>query len=421
VPFDLTFGDDDQITLGERWLRRAIELAPSAEEWKTALGRALLTKSNRVSDATEKVRLLREADSLATDSAAGVRVLSDLVLAEFDAGDDEAAERDSRRLLAAASKNPNAFSVAEIVLGRVAAAKGDLVEAKRHLMASITMPASIKNASFQPNMTLAQELYDAGEKDAVIQFLEASRALWKFDRGRIDRMISFVKKAPSADLVRLANQFPGAEVRGRPAPAFEASDLDGKAWTREQLAGKVVALEFGKAPLAEKIAKERGIVLLQIQDDDTKRRFEVLTDPTVVIIDSRGNVSGFRSGAATEAEWRTEFESGFGRGPNPVVLAAPRQAEPVEPAGAKAVLAWEPVESAESYVVEWDSRDEKGWMFDREGSVRVIATRETSATLDLTGFMRIRWRVYAVPRAGQPGKESAWREIEGIPVTKIYK
>jgi hypothetical protein len=104
-----------------------------------------------------------------------------------------------------------------------------------------------------------------------------------------------------------------------------------------------------------------------------------------------------------------------------VVLAAPRQADPLEPAGAKATLAWDPVDNAESYVVEWDSRDEKGWMFDHDGTVRVIPTRDTSATLDLTGFTRVRWRVYAVPRSGQPGKESAWREIEGVPLTKIYK
>jgi hypothetical protein len=420
APFDLTFGDDDPVTLAERWLRRAIQLAPATEEWKAALGRALLAKSNRVSDPGEKMRLLREADSLATD-ASGPRVLSSLVLAEFDAGDDQAAERDSRRLLQIAGNNANVYSVAETVLGRLAAAKGDLNEAKARLTASIAMPDSIKNASFQPNMTLAQDLYEAGEKDAVIQFLEASRNVWKFDRGRIDRMISFVKKAPSVDLIQLSNQFPGAEVRGRPAPAFDARDPDGRTWTREQLAGKVVALEFGKAPLAEKVAKERGAVLLEIQDDDIKRRFEVLTNPTVVVIDREGNVAAFRAGPATEAEWRIEIESGFGRGPNPVVLPAPRQTDPGQPVGAKAMLAWEPVDNAESYVVEWDSRDEKGWMFEHEGTVRVIPTRDTSATLDLTGFTRIRWRVYGVPRFGQPGKESPWREIEGTPVTKIYK
>jgi hypothetical protein len=236
-------------------------------------------------------------------------------------------------------------------------------------------------------------------------------------------MISFVKKAPSADLVELSRQLPGSDVIRRAAPAFEAADVDGKTWTREQLTGKVIALEFGKAPLAEKVAKDyasRGAVLLQVQDEDTKRRFEVLTNPTVVIVDRQGNVSTFRSGPANEAEWRGDFETGFGGGTNPLILPAPRQIDSGS-GGAKVTLAWELVDNAESYVVEWDSRDEKGWIFERDKTVRVIPTRDTSAMLDLTGLMRVRWRVYAVPRQGQPGMSSPWRELDGIPFTKINK
>ena len=417
--FNVTFGDDDVFTLGERWLRRAIELAPPGDEWKQPLGQVLQTRAGRTIDPKEKVRLLTEAGSLMPDPAKP-GILSVLVAAEFDAGDDSAAERDARRLLEIAAKNAVAYNSAQTILGRVAAAKGDINEAKTRLALSVTMPDTLKTAVFEPNMTLAQDVYDAGDRAAVLEFLEASRAVWKFDRGRIDRMISFIKKAPSADLVQLSRQFPGNEMLRRTAPPFEAKDLDGHNWTREQLAGKVVALEFGKAPLAEKVAKDfagRGAVLLQISDDDTKRRFEVLTNPTLVVIDRQGNVAAFHSGAATEGEWRTEFETGFGRGPNPVTLPAPKQADPLD--GGR--VAWEPVDNAESYVVEWDSRDESGWIFDRDRTVRVLPTRETSAILDLTGFARIRWRVYAVPRSGQPGEASPWRELDGKPLTKIYK
>jgi hypothetical protein len=419
VPFDLTFGDDDALTLGERWLRRAIALAPPGDEWKPALGQALQSEAIRAIDPKEKVRLLLEADSLVAAFAKdGVHSL--LVVAEFDAGDDTAAERDAQRLLASAPRDGSFYNVAQTVLGRVAAAKGDLKEAKKRLIASITMPNQLKNASFQPNMTLAQDVYDAGDRDTVIQFLEASRNVWKFDRGRIDRMISFVKKSPSADLIQLSNQFPGNEVIRRPAPAFQAVDLEGKTWTREQLSGKVVALEFGSAPLAEKVSKDfssRGAVLLQIQDEDTKRRFEVLTNPTLVVIDRKGNVAAFHAGTATEAEWRSDFETGFGGGTNPFSLNTPKQIEGIT----GNTLAWEPVDNAESYVVEWDSRDDQGWIFDREKTVRVIPTRDTSTNLDLTGFTRVRWRVYAVPKFGQGGAPSPWREIDGVPFTKIYK
>ena len=422
APFDLTLGNDDPLSLSEHWLRRAIEVAPPGTEWKSFLSQTLVSKALRTLDPKEKVRLLTEALSVLPENAKW-SPLSNLIVAEFDAGDDAAAERDAKSLLDGA-KTPNLYNVAQTVLGRIAAANGNLNEAKSRLTASITMPDSIKNAAFQPNMTLAQDLYDAGQKDAVIQFLEAARNVWKFDRGRIDRMISFVKKAPSADLIQLSNQFPGNEVLRRPAPAFEAKDPDGKTWTREKLAGKVVALEFGNAPLAEKVSKDfasRGAVLLQVDDEDTKRRFEVLTNPTLVVIDRQGNVAAFHSGAGSEDEWRREFETGFGNTPNPVMLSAPRQSEPTQPVAGKVAVAWEAVDSAESYVVEWDSRDEKGWIFDRDHTVHVIPTRETSTTLDLTGFTRLRWRVFAVPRFGQPGSASPWREVEGTPVTKIYK
>jgi hypothetical protein len=84
-------------------------------------------------------------------------------------------------------------------------------------------------------------------------------------------------------------------------------------------------------------------------------------------------------------------------------------------------ITWEPVGEAESYVVEWDFNDGKGWNFDRDGTVRVIPTRETSSTIDFKGFTRIRWRVFAVPRFGQPGQTSPWREVDTGTITKIYK
>lgn len=416
IPYDFTSGDDDAPALADRWLRRARELAPPGDEWKTPLSTALRQRAQRTNDPSEKLRLLREAYDLAPD-AAKRGMQGDMALAEFASGNDALSEQDARAL-AETPQNPSEYNLGQTLLGRLAIARGNTAQAKELLLASVNPPAKFKNPVFEPNMTLAQDLYDAGDKDAVIAFLEASRNIWKFDRGRIDRMISFVKKAPSADLVQLSRQFPGNEIVRRPAPAFEATDADGNMVTREQLAGKVVALEFGKAPLAEKVSRDfasRGVVLLQIQDDDTRRRFEVLTNPTLVVIDRQGNVSGYRSGAATEADWRNEFESGFGRGPNPSTLPAPKQLD------SPGRIAWEPVENAESYVVEWDPREEQGWVFDRDHSVRVVPTRETSTTLDLTGLTRVRWRVYAVPRNGPAGTASPWREIEAASFTKIYK
>jgi hypothetical protein len=391
-------------------------------QWNTPLSDAVRQRAQRTNDPREKLRLLAEAYSLAPDNAKrGIQ--SEMASAEFAAGDDAAAEKDARTM-AEAPVNANEYNLGQTLLGRLAAARGNAAEARERLLASVKPPAKFKNPVFEPNMTLAQDVYDAGDKDAVLEFLESARPFWTFDRGRIDRMISFIRKAPSADLVQLSRQFPGNELLRHPSPAFEAKDLDGQTWTREQLSGRVVALEFGKAPLAERVSRDlagRGVVLLQIQDDDIRRRFEVLTNPTVVIVDRQGNVSAYRSGAATESDWRSEFDTGFGRGTNPLLLPAPKQLDPAPGTGAKIALTWEAVDGADSYVVEWDYRDEKGWVFDREGTLRVIPAGDTSVMLDLTGFARIRWRVYAVLRNAPPGAASPWRELDGVPVTKIYK
>jgi len=83
-PLDVTFGDDDVPTLGERWLRRAIDLAPPGDEWKPTLGQALQAKANRTLDPKEKVRLLTEAHFLVAEGAKP-GILSSLLIAEFDA------------------------------------------------------------------------------------------------------------------------------------------------------------------------------------------------------------------------------------------------------------------------------------------------------------------------------------------------
>ena len=84
--------------------------------------------------------------------------------------------------------------------------------------------------------------------------------------------------------------------------------------------------------------------------------------------------------------------------------SAPIPRPAVEIANGKATLAWQAVEGAESYIVQWQS--------DRDGDfVRVVPTRETSAQLDLPKGVTLRWRVQAVASFGPPGKLSAWQDL----------
>jgi hypothetical protein len=66
-------------------------------------------------------------------------------------------------------------------------------------------------------------------------------------------------------------------------------------------------------------------------------------------------------------------------------------------------------------VVEWDSRDDKGWISDREGGLlHVIPTGETTAMVEFPhpgGTCAGRWRVYAVSAKDGAGRTSEWREF----------
>jgi hypothetical protein len=41
--------------------------------------------------------------------------------------------------------------------------------------------------SFGPNMSLAKDLLQKGERDVVLEHFELCRKFWKMDRGRVDQ------------------------------------------------------------------------------------------------------------------------------------------------------------------------------------------------------------------------------------------
>jgi hypothetical protein len=72
----------------------------------------------------------------------------------------------------------NAISDANEVLGRIALSKGDVMEAKRHLLASADSKGSPQLNSFGPSFLLARELAAKGEREAVIAFLDSVARFW---------------------------------------------------------------------------------------------------------------------------------------------------------------------------------------------------------------------------------------------------
>jgi hypothetical protein len=60
---------------------------------------------------------------------------------------------------------------------------GDRQHAKDYLLASGKTPGSPQLNSFGPNMTLAKELLEVGEREIVLKYLQLCAAFWTKDSG----------------------------------------------------------------------------------------------------------------------------------------------------------------------------------------------------------------------------------------------
>ncbi len=72
-----------------------------------------------------------------------------------------------------------------LVLGRIALAEGDVEEAKRRLIAAGETTGSPVLISFGPNMMLAKELLQKGEKEVVLEYFRLCSRFWEMGKRRL--------------------------------------------------------------------------------------------------------------------------------------------------------------------------------------------------------------------------------------------
>jgi hypothetical protein len=87
----------------------------------------------------------------------------------------------------------NAVQDSNLVLGRIAIREGNLGRAKEYLLASGGGPGSPVMRSFGPNMSLANDLLEKGERDVVLQYFELCRKFWKSHPEKLDEWSRHVR------------------------------------------------------------------------------------------------------------------------------------------------------------------------------------------------------------------------------------
>jgi hypothetical protein len=123
----------------------------------------------------------------------------------FVAGNIDAARNYARELMALTPKYQrdwnygNAIQDANLVLGRIALREGNIAAAKKYLIAAGKSPGSPQMDSFGPNMTLANDLLEKGERDTVLEYFMLCRKFWKMDHGKLDQWIHEVMDGKAPD------------------------------------------------------------------------------------------------------------------------------------------------------------------------------------------------------------------------------
>jgi hypothetical protein len=88
---------------------------------------------------------------------------------------------------------------AHITLGRIALLAGNLEEAKQHLIAAGLVKGSPVMGSFGPNMMLAKELLEKGERDSVLQYFQECASFWKMHEDKLTQWTAIVKNGHTPD------------------------------------------------------------------------------------------------------------------------------------------------------------------------------------------------------------------------------
>jgi hypothetical protein len=177
---------------------------------KPVLLAALLSgcgRSTPVTPVTPQGRLNSASEKLASAKTDQERfyALNDAAKQSFVLGKTEDARSYASNLLALLPQFPNdwnygnAVQDANLVLGRIAVREGRIDDAKRYLLESGKSRGSPQMNSFGPNMSLAKDLIEKGQRDVVLEYFELCRKFWKMDNGRLDQSSQDVKAGKTPD------------------------------------------------------------------------------------------------------------------------------------------------------------------------------------------------------------------------------
>jgi len=215
----MRLSDRDYGDLAEKLLLRAQSMEPGNKNWSQVLGEMYSLNSVAARTPGDKIRWTRKALAQMekgdvehiSDLGGRMRGLGEISKVAFNAEEYQKAEKYARELVELAEPHPTderfgqAWHDGNMVLGRVALKRGDVAEAKRRLLKAGHTPGGGTLSSFGPNMGLAKDLLERGDKSTVIEYLQLCKKFWSYPRNPIDQWIQTIQAGRQPDFAQNLN------------------------------------------------------------------------------------------------------------------------------------------------------------------------------------------------------------------------
>lgn len=175
-------GSDPRLSL--RYLEHAASLDPDNEDVAYWLG--VLFETHAAELGLDKDTALQKAFAYYAAATAHPRSthLESVAESAISAGNLSMADSLAERIVAYGDKGgfgsrDDAIHHGHLLLGRVALRRRDIESAKHHLLAAAAVTGSPGLDSFGPNMLLAKELLEIGEREVVLDYFARISQFWK--------------------------------------------------------------------------------------------------------------------------------------------------------------------------------------------------------------------------------------------------
>ena len=193
--------------LAEQLLRRGQSLDTQNPKWHRLLAQFYAHQAERATGDRRTAYLrqsMAEFDAVAaadpqTATACPPWRYARIAVAAGQLDKAEAAAHLCLAQISKASFQDDGIHESNLILGRVALRRGDLKSAGVYLLAATRVQGKGPLSSFGPNMMLARELLEKGERDVVLEYFRLCGAFWSYDLGQLARWTQQVKAGEMPD------------------------------------------------------------------------------------------------------------------------------------------------------------------------------------------------------------------------------